>query len=150
MPIPKIIPFVEGQGDIQAVPILVKRVLADVIGEQFASDPVDICAAWRAGHLQKLQACGYKQWNRLLEVAGRTGASAVLLVLDGDSLKNKCPVEVAQSFIQSAISCGAGVGFSVGVVFAMQEMESWFIADARALSTADYADNADKRRKGRF
>ena len=134
MSIPKIIPFVEGQGDEQAVPILVKRVLKEVIGEQFASNPVDICDAWRVGHLRKLQNPDNKQWIRLLEAARRNEASAVLLVLDGDNLGKLCPVNVAKSLIKSAKPCGAGVGFSVGVVFAMQEMESWFIADAQALS----------------
>ena len=133
MPIPRIIPFVEGQGDEHAVPILVKRVLKEVIGAQFAFNPVDICGAWRVGHLGKLQALGCERWIHHLTAAGGGGASAVLLVLDGDNLGKLCPVDVARSLIESAKSCGAGVGFSVGIVFAMQEMESWFIADAQAL-----------------
>jgi hypothetical protein len=134
VPIPKIIPFVEGQGDVQALPILVKRVLVNILGAQFSANPVDICDAWRVGHLNKLQASGCAQWIRLLGVAGRNGASAVLLVLDGDNLGKLCPVEVARALSKSAQVSGAAVGFSVGVVFAMQEMESWFIADAQALS----------------
>ncbi len=118
----------------QAVPILVKRVLANILGAQFAANPVDICDAWRVGHLHRLQASACAQWIRLLAVAGRTGASAVLLVLDGDNLGKLCPVEVARALRKSAQVNGAGGGFSVGVVFAMQEMESWFIADAQALS----------------
>ena len=86
------------------------------------------------GHLARLQASGSGRWTHYLNTAWRSGASAVLLVVGGDSLKDQCPLEAAKSLIKSAVPCGSGTGFSVGIVFAMQEMESWFIADAQALS----------------
>jgi hypothetical protein len=129
----KIVPFVEGQGDIQAVPILARRVLAATATEKFGSSSVHFLDAWRVGHLHKLLASDGAEWFRLLNAAARTGASGVLLVLDGDRLAEKCPGEVARSLAASAKSCGAGAKFSLSVVFAMQEIESWYIPDAQAL-----------------
>ena len=133
VPIPKIIPFVEGHGDTQALPILIRRILHDTVAEKLASNPVHIPDAWRVGHQHKLLASGGAEWIRLLNAVARDGASAVLLVLDGDRLGTQCPGDAARSLAASAKNCGAGARFSVGVVFAMQEMESWFIADAEAL-----------------
>ncbi len=133
-PIPKIVAFVEGHGDEKAVPILAKGVLKDIAAGSPVSSPVNIShEAWRVGHHHKLLKQEGKEWIRLLGTAVKRGAAAVLLVLDGDRLENQCPVEQARRLVELAKSCGAGKIFSVAVVFAMQEIESWFIPDADAL-----------------
>jgi hypothetical protein len=133
MPIPRIIPFVEGQGDVSSIPILIRRVLQDKMPETLEASPIHISRPWRVGHVHKISGNNSNGWTRYLTAAATQGASAVLLVLDGDNLPGGCPVQVAQSLAEVAKLCGAGKTFSVAVVFAMQEIESWFIADSPAL-----------------
>lgn len=137
MSIPKIFPFVEGQGDTAAIQILTRRVLEDCMPGKLAAQPVDISKPWRVVHVQNLlkseKGVEAGKWIRFLKTATRQGASAVLLVLDGDSLGGKCPADTARKLAGIAKQQGAGVGFSVAVVFAMQEIETWFIPDAEAL-----------------
>jgi hypothetical protein len=128
-----IFPFAEGQGDAAAIQILAQRVLKDNEPEKLATNPVHIQEAWRVGHVQNLLTTDASKWIRFLKAATRKRASAVLLVLDGDRLGGQCPVDTARKLAYIAKQQGAGVKFSVAVVFAMQEVESWFIADAVAL-----------------
>lgn len=131
MPPPKIYAFVEGQGDVQAVPILAKRMLKERVGDGFASNPVEIVErAWRVGHISKLRKARGAEWERFVKAAAGQRAAGILLVLDGDSLGSQCPFKVAQELVEVARNVGAGRGFSVAVVFAVWEIESWFLADA--------------------
>src|SRR5262249_32028437 len=72
-------------------------------------------------------------WLRWLEAAQkRPHLGAVLLFLDGDARAIEggpfCARQVACRLAQRARRVGAGTTFSVAVVFACREYESWFIA----------------------
>jgi hypothetical protein len=62
----------------------------------------------------------------------------VLLVLDGDAKKVAgqpfCAAAVAKALAAAARQVGGGVQFSVAVVFARQEYESWLIAGITSLA----------------
>ena len=137
-----IIPFVEGKGDIDAVPILMRRVRPVAQPAKIDVPPIKITAAWRVGHLQHLVKNDGKMWkDKLAFASSKRRASGVLLLLDGDRLPlggqdPLCPANIAQALVNQAKMVGAGACFSVAVVIAMQEVESWFIAGASSLIRA--------------
>jgi Domain of unknown function (DUF4276) len=129
----KLVLFVEGPGDAEAVPLLVNRLLAD-------QDPWDYVildpAPFTVGGLPKLVRDDARDWVRLLKAAAKTRRplGGVLLVIDGDveRIRGKqfCAQVVAKYLSQKAVEAGAGSLFSVGTVFALREYESWLIAGA--------------------
>ncbi len=134
MPIPNIFVFVEGKGDVDAAPILCRRVLRDLLGDKWNEHPLKFGQGWRVGHLRKLTAGNYAKWVRITKAALNSRASGILLLLDGDSLNGHCPADEARKLVHKVVAdCGAGKAISVAVVFAMQEIESWFMPDADRL-----------------
>jgi hypothetical protein len=132
----RIVLFVEGEGEADAVPRLVKRLLA----EQKAWDAVSLDEdTFRVGEVTKLVKNMYYEWKRKLAASlKRRNVGGVLLVLDGDTRKvagdEFCAANVARSLASESVSVGGGVSFSVAVVFARQEYESWLIAGIDSLA----------------
>jgi len=127
----RLVLFVEGEGEAEAMPHLVKRLFTDL----FAWDAlaIDKDPPFRIGHLHKLVKNEYFEWKRKLQAClKRKNVACVLLVLDGDtkSVEGKpfCAAEVARRLAAEATALGAGTTFSVAIVFANQEYESWLIA----------------------
>jgi hypothetical protein len=132
----QIVMFVEGEGEAEAVPKLVKRLLT----EQNAWDAVSIDPdTFRVGHVNKLVKDKYREWKRWLAASlKRRKVGGVLLVLDGDVKRVGtdpfCAATEASSLAREAAPVGGGVIFSVAVVFARQEYESWLIAGIESLA----------------
>jgi hypothetical protein len=132
----RIVLFVEGEGDADAVPKLVKQLLT----EQNAWDAVNLDEnTFRVGEVSKLVKDNYREWKRKLAASlKRRSVGAVLLLLDGDTntpaSKAFCAVETAKSLAREAKDVGGGTRFSVAIVFARQEFESWLIAGIEALA----------------
>ena len=132
----RIVLFVEGEGEADAVPRLVKRLLT----EQNAWDVVYLDdRPFRVGQVQKLlkESCG--EWNRKLAASlKRRDVGGVLLLLDGDITRIGsemfCAAETAKVLARVAAKIGGGKTFSVAVVFARQEYETWFIAGIQSLA----------------
>jgi hypothetical protein len=130
----RLILFVEGDGEADAVPTLVRRLLTE------RADWDDIFLdhnAFRLGSIGKLTKQDYRDWKRLLGAAlKRPNVGGVLLLLDGDTDRVGgtafCAAVAAKSLAGSAIHAGAGKIFSVAVVFATQEFETWLIAGIRS------------------
>jgi len=128
--------FVEGEGEAEAVPKLVKRLLT----EQNAWDAVSLDEqTFRVGGVNRLVKDKYREWKRKLAASlKRRNVGAVLLILDGDVKQFEgdvfCSAKVARSLASEAASVGGGVTFSVAVVFARQEYESWLIAGIDSLA----------------
>lgn len=103
----RLVLFVEGEGDALAVPILVKRLLTELDAwDCLFLDPHTFVTKG----VNRLVKDGCRNWLRWLGAAALRGQlGAVLLVLDGDL-------------------------FSVAVVFACREYESWLIAGVESLS----------------
>jgi Domain of unknown function (DUF4276) len=126
----RLILFVEGEGDEQAVPTLVKRLLNEQGGWH---DILLDSDTFRVGGVNKLVKDDFRDWKRYLNASlKRRNVGAVLLVLDGDSDKvggkKFCAAAVARSLAIAATHVGAGQSFSVAVVFARQEYETWLMA----------------------
>jgi hypothetical protein len=137
----RIVLFVEGEGEAEALPKLVKRLLT----EQNAWDAVFLDEnTFRVGQVNKLLKNKYQEWKRKLQASlKRRNVGGVLLVLDGDVKVGGeafCAANVARSLASEAASTGGGVKFSVAVVFARQEYESWLIAGIQSLAGKQLPD----------
>jgi hypothetical protein len=132
----RLVLMVEGDGDELAVPVLIKRLLTDQNAwDCVALDPKPM----RVGKVPDLLARNEEKWVKYLGAARkRANLGGVLLILDGDVRlpKNQdfCAVRVGQTFTRIARQQGAGSVFSVAVVFALQEFESWLIAGVEVLA----------------
>ena len=123
---------VEGDGEVEAMPLLVKKVLAAKgLSNTVCVDPIQ---PFRVGGFFGLFPRGFEKWQKYVQAAmRRKHAGGVLLILDSDVLTDKqsrtsCPVETARQLVQAASIVGAGTRFPLAVVFACQEFESWFIS----------------------
>lgn len=115
---------VEGNGDVDAVPILVRR-----IAQQ--EDPpivVQVTAPLRTPKSRLVKA---GELERAVEFAARrvAGTGGILVVLDSD---DDCPGEVGPELLARASS--VRIGLPVAVVLAKHEFESWFVAAAASLA----------------
>ena len=132
----RLILFVEGPGDKDAVPVLVKRLLTDLQAwEHVSLDP----QPFTVGEVAKVTAQDGKKWLAWLRDAyRRPNLGGVLLLLDGDVERIRgedfCAAIFATKLSEQARQAGAGVLFSVATVFAMQEFESWVIAGVDQLA----------------
>jgi hypothetical protein len=132
----RLILFVEGDGEADAAPTLVRRLLTE------QGDWHDILLddnPFRVGSVGKLVKEDFRDWKRFLGASlKRPNVGGVLLILDGDiakvSGKEFCAAAVAKSLAVAAIHVGAGETFSLAVVFARQEYETWLIAGVASLT----------------
>ena len=129
--------LVEGEGDLQAIPTLAKRLLKDCFGPD-CELRVGLKSI-RVGNLANLAGHHTETWLRFLQLALkiRQRVAGIVLVLDGDTkwttdlAGNKirfCPGMAARSLATEARKMGGGGVFSVAIVFACPEFESWLIA----------------------
>ncbi len=150
----RLVLFVEGDGDVDAVPALVKRLITDA-GEWY--DILLDDNPLRVGEVSKLVREDFRDWKRLPAVSlKRPEVGGVLLILDGDIEKVGgtvfCAATIARSLAGAATHLGAGKTFSVAVVFARQEYETWLIAGLTSLAGKRLPDgrliksNAKRRR----
>ena len=143
MPDPKrLLLFVEGEGDVEAVPVLVNRLLHEL-------NPWDCLfldkEPFRVHGVENLTGPKTAEnWTRFLSAASRRAKlGGVLLLLDGDretlptvdgTVRPFCAKQVAQELAHGARAVGGGLKFSVAVVFARQEYESWLMAGVNSLA----------------
>jgi hypothetical protein len=133
----RLVLFVEGDGDRKAVPALVKRILTEMDAwNTVRLDP----APFTVGQVTNLVRNDYADWIRWLKAAAamRSPLGGILLLLDGDIRRVAgeafCAKRVAAELAKQARQAGAGSLFSVAVVFACQEYESWLIAGIESLA----------------
>jgi hypothetical protein len=118
----KIVPLVEGHGDVEAVPVLLRRVAQERgIFDLEVATPIRVPRSRliKPGELEKG-----------VELASRKGGpdGAILVVLDAD---DDCPAALGPSLLQRAQA--ARPDRTVSVVLAKREFESWFLAGAESL-----------------
>ena len=139
----RLVLFVEGEGDQKAVPVLVKRLLTEARAwDKIILDP-DPFKVRSHGALAK---DNYESWtNKLRAAAKRSNVGGVLLVLDGDEKSRTgevfCARRAAAELATRAHAAGGGKLFSVAVVFALQEYESWLIAGVKSLAGRPLSGN---------
>ncbi len=128
----KVVLFVEGEGEAEAAPRLVSRIVTELNGwDAVTVDP----ATFRVGNLAKVSKNGHAIWQDKLQASlKRQSVGGILLLLDGDAKQIGgepfCAMECAIELAAKARDVGGGSVFSTAVVFACQEFESWFIAAA--------------------
>ncbi len=138
----RLVLFVEGDGESFAVPTLVKRLLTeqgdwhDILLDD---DPFVVVG------VNKLVKDDFREWKRKLDACLRLpNVGGVLLIVDGDVEKIRgvefCAAEVARSLARAAADVGAGKRFSVAVVVATLEYETWLIAGASSLAGRSLPD----------
>lgn len=129
----KIVLFVEGEGEADAAPLLVKKLINE-IPEAWQSVTLDL-DPFRVGEVNRLlKANSFQKKLRAANCRGEVGG--VIVLLDGDVKveKNKlCAAKLGVEMAQLASEVGAGSTFSVAVVFALQEFESWLIASYESI-----------------
>ena len=113
---PVIVPIVEGNGEVDAVPILLRRVL----GERHSRYDIRIQKPINTRGKTTL----LKKFGSFLEYARQDQeCDAVLVLLDGDE---DCPRDLATDLAQSAAEINMSI--PVAVVCAHREYEAWFVA----------------------
>jgi hypothetical protein len=148
----RLVLLVEGQGDVEAAPVLIGRLLR----ERAAFDAVvlDDNRPLRVGEYSKIR-CNkndpkvhdFSEWRRFLQAAVKTrkNLGGCLLLLDGDSTalvdgKPFCAMRAARILAAEAAKVGAGTLFSLAIVFACMEFESWLVAGAKSLVDKTLSD----------
>lgn len=111
-----IVPVVEGDGEVEAVPLLLRRVLR----EQCIRHDVDVATPKNAHGRGTL----LRDLERFLKYAAMTpGCTAVLLLLDAD---DDCSKELA---LELSNRCGEfHLDIPIAIVCATRKYEAWFLA----------------------
>jgi Domain of unknown function (DUF4276) len=123
-----LIPFeltciVEGHGELEAVPVLVRR----IAGEIHPGHPVRIAHPFRVPRSRLIKA---GELERSVELAARRIGSGggLLIILDSD---DECPAALGPELLQRAMSVRPDLPISL--VLAKREFEAWFLAAAKSL-----------------
>jgi hypothetical protein len=121
-----IAPIVEGHGEVQAVPILLRRLAADATpAAQLHLNPA---LRVKAGSFVNDDA----YFKKYLELAARKAKpwpnSCVMILLD---CEDDCPGELGPELLDKAKACRSDV--TIIVILAYREYETWFLAAARSL-----------------
>jgi hypothetical protein len=115
---------VEGHGDAEAVPILIKRIAGSI------QPPLEVkISATIRTPKSKLVKAG--EIERAVELAARklTGRGAVFVLIDSD---DDCPGQLGPALLARARASRADL--PVGVVIAKSEFECWFIASIESIA----------------
>lgn len=110
-----LIPIVEGHAEVRSIPVLMRRLGIHDVARPFR---VKRQLVVKAGELERAVT---------LAVADRAPATAVLVLLDAD---DDCPAELAPALVER---CAQVTDVPVSVVFAMRELEAWFLGGIESL-----------------
>lgn len=140
----RIVLFVEGEGEVDAVKFLVSKILTEQ--NAWSSVYVDD-EPFRVGQVNNLFKEDFSRWINWLKAAyKRDNVGGILLILDGDIKKvngnNFCHVSVAHELSKAALKAGAAEIFSVAVVFAIKEYESWLLTNLKAFAGKELPDGS--------
>ncbi len=133
----RLVVFCEGYGDEVGVITLAKRLLTSTnawsSGLHLDDHP------FRTGDVRSLFKGNFEKWGKFIGAAlKRPNLAAILAVFDGDIEKIAgqpfCAKNHATILASAARRYGAGSTFSLAVVFARQEFESWLIAGVASLA----------------
>ncbi len=116
-------PIVEGHGEVAAVPILIRRIVAQYAPEMY----IQVRPPIRVKRTGLVQPDGIE---RTVELAARqtTSTDGILILLDAD---DDCPRELAEVLLERAKA--ARPDRVISVVVANREYEAWFIAAAQSI-----------------
>lgn len=118
----QIVPIVEGHGDVQAVPILLRR-----IAEQRGAYALEAARPIRCPRYKIVKEHELERVVRLAAVQSDPPA-AILILLDAET---DCPAELGPSLLARARATVPDL--PVAVVLAKNEYEAWFLASVETL-----------------
>ncbi|MGO8789026.1 MAG: DUF4276 family protein [Terriglobia bacterium] len=127
MPV-KIIPIVEGHGEVAAVPVLLRR-----IAKRLNAYDVQVGKPIRCQRHKLVKAGELERAIQLAVLKGGT-EGRVLLLIDADT---DCPAELGPVLLARAKAARADI--SIGVVLAKREFEAWFLGSLESLR-AEYGN----------
>ncbi len=118
---PKIVPITEGQGDVEAVPLLLRKILQHNKWWEW-----EVAHPKRAGSLSALK----RKLDRFLGYAQREeDCGGILILLDLDEC---CPWDEARDLAQQIRQLNPSC--PVAVVLAHREYEAWFLASLSTIA----------------
>jgi hypothetical protein len=122
--VPRIVPIVEGHGEVESVPLLIRRIAESVASTQY----VDVFRPIRVKR-QKIVIEG--ELEKAIELAAmQTNAGdAILVLLDAEQ---DCPATLGPSLLARAVR--ARSDRNIRVVIAKREYEAWFLAAAHSIA----------------
>jgi hypothetical protein len=119
----KIVPIVEGPGDVSAVPVLLRRLLFEIK----ARYEFEISRPKNANGRENLTKPSGLE--RFLQYAAIEKCSAAIVILDTDS---DCAKELAFDLAERTVSLN--YPFPVAIVCATREYEAWFLASLETIA----------------
>ncbi len=129
----KIVAIVEGHGEVEAVPILLRRIAAAVA----PTADIDVLPPIRVDRYRVVKP---DELERAVELAARMAGTdgSILVLLDAE---DDCPAELGPDLLQRAGA--ARPDRAIRVVLAKAEYEGWFLAAAASLAGRhDVAEDA--------
>ncbi len=118
-----IVSIVEGDGEVRAVPILLRRLATEAgIYDTVVPPPIRV-------HRDRFLRNDEEFRRMLLLASAKAGSGTVLIILDAD---DDCPVTLSQAIQTRARTVVPQTTLSV--VIANREFEAWFLAAARSLA----------------
>ena len=124
---PKIVPIVEGFGEIEAVPALLWKLLVEM-----GRYDIQIEAAQNAHGCRNLTIPGGVE-KFVANAWTKRDCGAVLILMDAEE---QCAMQLAADFSQRIFKMG--VQFPVVTVIAKCEYEAWFLASLETISGKDF------------
>lgn len=118
---PAIVPIVEGQAEVQAVPVLLRRILAVLEVHH-----VEVARPFRVGRYKVVKQGELERAVRYA-IMDRRNAEALLILLDAD---DDCPAQLGRTL---ALQAQAVTQKPVAVVLANRELEAWFLGAKESL-----------------
>ena len=144
----------EGHGEVLALPILINKLLQEKSGSGLLYVDRNIIRTASSGLVKwdkQNNCCDYSQWvSRVTLASRRQNVGGIIAVIDGDFSQFPpgsglpfCAATIAKNMAAEATSVRAGEVFSLSVVFACPEYETWLVAGAESLA-------GQKLKDGRF
>ena len=123
----RIVSIVEGHGELDAVPILLRRIAAAAL----PAGAVDVRSPIRVDRRKIVKAA---ELERAVELAARKAGAGgrILILLDAE---DDCPAELAPDLLRRARA--ARGDRAIRVVLAKTEYEAWFLAAADSIVSSD-------------
>lgn len=115
--------IVEGHGDVAAVPVLIRRIAADLYPEL----SIEILRPNRVHRYQVIKP-GELEREVELVVQKVSQHGAIFIILDSE---DDCPAELGPILLHRALEVRADM--PIAVVLAMHEFEAWFITSVESL-----------------
>ena len=115
--------IVEGQGDVAAVPLLIRRIAAELYPELAIDTPRPI-------RVHRNQVVQRDKLEQEVELAARRigGQGAIFIILDSD---DDCPAQLGPELLYRASQTRNDL--PIAVVLAKHEFEAWFLAAAESI-----------------